>query len=104
MKVTVDIPDREWAIMVTRAEQHGLKIPDLIRAGITSVMPHNRPIGDDVIMLVRAGYPDARIAERLGVVNGTVARIRRRAGLPANRFRRSEGRADVRPFSVPEGA
>lgn len=93
MKIVVNIPDREWAVLVDRAEAHGLRVPDLIRAGIQSVMPHRLPLGEDVLRLVRAGFPDALIAERLGVPNQTVQRIRQRAGLPANRFSRSGSRA-----------
>lgn len=93
MKIVVNIPDREWAILVDRAEAHGLRVPDLIHAGIRSVMPHRLPLGEDVLQLVRAGFPDALIAERLGVPNATVQGIRRRAKLPANRFSRSGSRA-----------
>lgn len=85
------IPDREWAQLVDRAEANGLRLTDLIRAGIESVMPHERPIGADVLDLVRAGLADAVIGERLGVPNATVSRIRRQAGLPANHLRGRSG-------------
>ncbi len=91
MRVVVNIPDHEWAQLVNEAEANGLRVPDLIRAGIESVRPHRRPIGADVLDLVRAGFADAVIGERLGVPNATVSRIRRQAGLPANHFRGRSG-------------
>ena len=90
MKVTVDIPDREWAVLLDRAEANGLKVPELLHMAIRSVFPHTRPMGEDVLILVRAGFPDRQVAERLGVTNAVVQRLRRKAGLPANRFARSD--------------
>lgn len=89
MKITIDIPDRDYATMVSRAEAHGLKVNELIRHAIYSAVPNQRPFGADVILMVKAGYPDAVIAERFDVTNATVKRIRAKAGLPANKFKRS---------------
>lgn len=88
MRVTIDIPDRDYGVMVSRAEAHGLKVNELIRHAIYSTVPHQRPFGADVILMVQAGYPDAVIAERFDVTNATVKRIRLKAGLPANKFTR----------------
>lgn len=96
MRVVVEIPDRQWALLVDRADAHGLRVSDIVLAGIESVMPHRRPLGADVVSLVKAGMPDGLIAERLGVVQGTVAKIRRRAGLPANHFRSRSGGTNER--------
>lgn len=89
MKVTIDIPDREWALMVERAESHGLRVAELIRAAINDAIPNRMPFPEQVLHLVRAGFPDARIAERFGVPNNAVKTIRLKAGLPANRFVRT---------------
>lgn len=85
MKITVDIPDLQWADMLRRAEDHGLKVEDLIRAGITEVLPRNLPADKKIILMVKAGFPDRIIAERLGFTNAAVIRVRHREKLPANR-------------------
>lgn len=99
MKIEIEIPDAEWALLAARADAHGLKVPDLIRAGIREVMPHGLPLGEHVRLLVRAGYPDAVVAERLGMTNRQVSEVRRRAGLPANRFHRGASRVTERKAS-----
>lgn len=99
MRVVVNIPDRDWAVLVDRAEAHGLKVPDVILAAIHQVMPHRRPVGEDVLRLVRAGFPDALVGERLGIDKSAVARIRQRAGLPANRFHGRSGGSNGRKAS-----
>lgn len=91
MRVVVDIPDDDWVVLVNRAEAHGVKVGDLIRAGIAQVMPHGRPVAADVVSLVRAGLADSVIARGLGVPNARVSRIRRKAGLPANHLRGRSG-------------
>lgn len=90
MKITIDIPDRHWAEMVIRAESHGLKIAELIRVAIDDAIPNRMPFPEQVLHLVKAGYPDARIAERYGVTNNAIKTIRLKAGLPANRFTRTD--------------
>lgn len=90
MKVTIDIPDRNWAQLVERAESHGLRIADLIRVAINDAIPNRMPFPEQVLHLVKAGFPDARIAERFGVTNNAIKTIRLKAGLPANRFVRTD--------------
>jgi DNA-binding CsgD family transcriptional regulator len=102
VRVVLNFSDRDWAMLVDRAEAHGLKVPDLLVAAVHQVMPHERPVGDDVLRLVRAGFPDALIGERLGLDNATVKRIRRRAGLPANRFQGRSGGVNGRDTGSPE--
>jgi hypothetical protein len=84
MRVTVDIPDAEWAVLVSRAEAHGLRVPDLVRAGIEEILPRHRPTRDVVTLLVKAGFSDSQIAGWLDLTNHTVATYRRDARLPAN--------------------
>jgi len=85
MKITVEIPDMQWADILRRAEDHGLKVEDLIRAGITEVLPRNLPVDKKITLMVKAGFPDRIIAERLGLTNAAVIRVRHRQKLPANR-------------------
>jgi len=92
MRITVDIPDRDWARLVGVAEERGVKLPELVYAAVLDLMPWRDTIADQVQHLARAGFPDARIAERLGVNNAQVSALRREAGIPANRFTRGEGR------------
>ena len=94
MKITVDIPDNEWALLVARAEAHDLKVRDLIRAAIDDVMPHRLPLRDHVLLLVKAGMSDKAVGMRLNLTNAQVARIRKTAGVPANPFR-PEHRAQI---------
>ncbi len=84
MKVVVDIPDAEWAVLVGRAEAHGLRVPDLVRAGIEEILPRERPTREVVALLAKAGFSDAQIAGWLGLANQTVAVHRRAARIPAN--------------------
>ena len=44
MRVVVDIPDREWAQLVNRAEEHNLRIPELLRSAIKEAVPAERPL------------------------------------------------------------
>lgn len=85
MKITVEIADTQWADILRRAEDHGLKVEDLIRAGITEVLPRNLPVDKKITLMVKAGFPDRIIAERLGLTNAAVIRVRNRQKLPANR-------------------
>jgi len=88
MKVVVDIPDREWAQLVGRAEEHGLRVPELLRVAIEEAVPAERPLRVRVLELVVAGLPDAVIARELQLTNRAVSDIRRKAGLPANHLHR----------------
>jgi len=86
MKLTVDIPDQKWARMVELAESRGLKVADLVRAGVISAFPQRPVLSEQIVRLVTTGLPDAVIAERLACAKSTVAGHRRAAGLPANPF------------------
>lgn len=88
MKVVVDIPDREWAQMVKRAEEHNFRIPELLKTAIEMAIPTERPFHMQVLDMVAEGVPDAVIAAELGVTNRAVSDVRRKAGLPANPLHR----------------
>lgn len=92
MRIHVDIPDRDWARLVGVAEERGIRLPDLVYAAVLDLMPWRDTLADQVQHLARAGFPDARIAERLGITNSQASALRREAEIPANRFTRGEGR------------
>lgn len=83
MRVTVDIPDREWWFLSEMAEKRGVTVSDLIRFAPSHVQGVTQ---DDLIFaLNEAGLPDADIAARLGVLLRRVAERRRYMGLTANK-------------------
>ena len=83
MRVTVNISDREWWHLSEMAEQHGVKVSDLVLLGLRKAPTVTQ---DDIIhALVKSGLPDADIADRLGIFVYQVATRRRWMGLKANR-------------------
>jgi len=83
MKVTIDIPDREWWFLSEMAERRGVTVSDLIRFAPSHVQGVTQ---DDLIhALNEAGLPDADIAARLGILLRRVAERRRYMGLAANK-------------------
>jgi hypothetical protein len=96
MKITVEISDKDWAALVSRAEAHNLRVPDLIRAGIAHVMPHGVPLREKVRLMVEAGFPDREIGFRLNLTNAQVARIRAGLNLPANHINGRSGGTNER--------
>lgn len=83
MKVTINITDREWWHLSELADQHGVKVADLVMLGLKKAPTVTQ---DDIIRaLVNAGLPDADIADRLGMLLHRVATRRRWMGLKANR-------------------
>ena len=111
MKVTVNIPDREWFDLATEAERRGVKVGDMLAARLRGTPSSTyRPIvlRDRVTLLVEKGIPDPVIAERLGESLEVVRSVRRKAGLKPNRFRRERWehefrRAESRPSSLEAG-
>lgn len=91
MKVTINIPDRDWYLMASRADKNGIKVSDLIEhavQSITNVDPRRVLTRDQVTQLVEQGIPDPVIAHRLHLTIAHVAQIRRAAGMKPVRFRR----------------
>lgn len=84
MRVSLNIPDRVWAGLVTVAEREGQTVALLLSGLIDGkVAPVVRR--DLIVRLVKAGMCDADVAARTGDVVGYVAQIRRHAGLKPNR-------------------
>lgn len=86
--MNVNVPTPVWARMVNVAEARGVKVEDILVAAIVEVTkPRNRK--ERVLELVRAGLPDAVIAERTGELKNYVGAARRAAHLPPNRQTRT---------------
>lgn len=101
MKVSFDIPDRDWWRFSGIAEKRGMTLSELLSDAIRAEI--RRPyieVADEqqaqrqalVEYLVDQGFTDTRIAERLGVPVHFVRTARTHVGLPANKQRRSEER------------
>lgn len=81
--VKVTVPRRIWGRLATEADMRGVTIEDILVAAINHVIhPNDRT--DRIIVLVNAGYPDAKVAEIVGETRRHVSQVRRYAGLPAN--------------------
>ncbi|GAA1148051.1 hypothetical protein GCM10009651_35970 [Microbacterium natoriense] len=90
MEIKVNISDREWWQLVNTIEDRDVKVSDLAVIGFKEARGVTR---DDMIQaFVRAGLPDADIAERLGMFVYQVAGRRRWFGLKANRRPANWGR------------
>lgn len=83
MKVTIDVPDREWWHLTDLAEQRGVKVSDMVKLTLTTA--HTITQTDYIRTLNASGLPDADIADQLGLTVGYVAERRRWMGLKANR-------------------
>lgn len=86
---SVGLPDTVWGRLATTADARGVSVEDLLVAAITEVVkPQSRQ--ERVLEAVRAGLSDAVVAERTGELKQYVGVVRRRAGLPANRQKRTD--------------
>lgn len=85
----VGIPESVWGRLASVAETRGVTVEDLLVASITEVIkPRSRQ--ERIVQLAHAGLPDRVIAERTGELKGFVGEVRRRAGIPVNKQRRSD--------------
>lgn len=98
MKVTIDLPDRQWFLLGEIAERQGVPVAWLVDHAIRGVvgdetarLARARARRDRVVALARSGMTDAAICERTGETRGYVAGTRRAADLPANRQSRAAG-------------
>lgn len=82
MKITFELPDRVWGRLVSVAEDRGTTAAALVSASVTELVKDRRTT---VEALVHAGLCDADIGARLGMTTTSVASMRRRLGLQANR-------------------
>lgn len=85
MKVTVEIRDADYWRLANIADTRGIKVSDMLRAGIAQVVTAASTPRDTVQMLVLAGLPDGEISKRTGMTVATIADHRRKLGLPPNR-------------------
>lgn len=84
MKVTWEMDPKDVWYFEERAERAGITPGALIRQELGR-RRHGRDLVDAVRERVKAGMSDADIGDELGYVVGTIAAVRRRLGLPANR-------------------
>lgn len=80
MRVTVDIPDREWWRIASVADLRGQKVDEMV-AQIALGLAHPDPVR----RLHAVGMTDAQIASETGLLLGTIAARRRKLGLPPNK-------------------
>jgi hypothetical protein len=85
MKVTVDIPDRDYWRIATVAEQRGIRVGEIVSAAAASIANVAVKPCDVVKGLVLAGFPDGEISKRTGMTVLAIATHRRALGLPPNR-------------------
>ncbi|WP_341945674.1 hypothetical protein [Microbacterium sp. LWH11-1.2] len=94
MKITYDIPDREWYQLARYAEERGLKITTILNTAFRELLTKADHAPDTITArvhkLVDRGEPDAVIAMRLGLNSRQVAEIRRGLGLQPNKLRREQ--------------
>lgn len=88
MRVSFDIDDHDWSRLRLRADSMGINVEDLVAEAVKRAVPTEFVLAEKILHSVGQGLPDPVIAERFGVSKGHVANVRRRAGLPANKFNR----------------
>lgn len=85
MKVTVDIPDRDYWRLTGIAERNEATVQSIVQAAVLSVARVALAPRDTVRGFVLAGLPDGEISIRTGMTVQTIATHRRSLGLPPNR-------------------
>ncbi|HEU5223460.1 MAG TPA: hypothetical protein VFU07_07240 [Candidatus Lumbricidophila sp.] len=91
----MSIRDETWVKLATIADNHGVKVADVIDR-MTDTLTRPKPKSEQalksdpnrnryVLDWIRSGWSDQDTAEATGETKAAVARIRREAGLPANR-------------------
>lgn len=84
MRLEIDLPDRVWGHLVSKADAQGITSRELVTAALEGLVP--AVSGRDTLSQLWAeGMSDAEIGSVLGWTNEAVARVRRRKGLPANK-------------------
>ncbi len=82
--VSITMPDRVWGRLASRADDMGVRVAELLTMAIQNLAPE--PETDRVAVLASSGLSDKEIARAMSLTNEQVARRRRRAGIPANRW------------------
>ena len=84
MRLELELPDRLWGHLVSKADAQGITSRELLVAAIEGLVPAASG-RDPIQQLWGRGMSDAEMASELGWTNQAVARVRRGHGLPANR-------------------
>lgn len=84
---TITIPLQVWGRLASEADNRGVTIADLLVATVQQIIRPPAGRSEMVAALVRAGFTDREVCERLGEQRSYVAQQRRAAGLAANRDR-----------------
>lgn len=85
MKVTLNLPDRDWAVVLSEAESYGLSTADYIALSIRRMSDERRQLLLSVALMHSHGLHDGDISQALGRTRALVAAARRELGLPVNR-------------------
>lgn len=86
--IPVHLPEIVWGKLATVADDRGVTVEDILTTAVMQLIAPSTA-EERIIQFARAGFPDAVIADRTGQLLARVAEIRRGAGIPANRYRRS---------------
>lgn len=84
--VPVYLPEPIWGRLATVADDRGVSVEDILTTAVRQLIDP-MTVEEQIVDLVRAGWPDKIIAAKTGQVLGRVARVRRAAHLPPNKFR-----------------
>ncbi len=86
----IHVPEPVWGRLASLADDRGVQIEDLLTAAIISIT-QPQTVREQILQMVRAGLPDAVIADHIGYTLSQVAVVRRSAKLPANSMGRGGG-------------
>lgn len=86
MKVTLTFGDVMGRELLRIADEDHVRVTDVIFRTVKQLVGSRLPLRDRIPVMVRAGLPDAVIAQRLNVSHEFVAKVRRRSGLRSNRM------------------
>ncbi|GAA1788076.1 hypothetical protein GCM10009748_23320 [Agromyces lapidis] len=91
MRLEIELPDRVWGHLVSKADAQGITSRELVTAALEGLVP--AVSGRDALsQLWSQGMSDAEIGAALGWTNSAVAAMRRRKHLPANKRVWKEGK------------
>jgi hypothetical protein len=78
--IHMTVPDAVWWHLAAVADRKGQKVDELLAEVVTGIAAP-----DPVVHMHSQGLTDAQIAQRTGLLLGTIATRRRKAGLKPNR-------------------
>ena len=82
--VSITLSDRVWGRLASRADDMGVRVTELLAMAVQNLVPE--PESDRVVLLASSGLSDKEIARVMSLTNEQVARRRRHAGIPANKW------------------